>query len=303
MDFKKLTVFCKVYECCSFSEAAKQTHLTQPSVSGYIASLERELDTRLFDRKGRKVKPTQAGILFYKYAKRILSVKEEAENEINLFLGRKKGELKLGGSTIPGQYVLPKLLGAFKSFYPHVKICLQIGDTKHIIDLLIQDEIEVGAVGAKLSEPKLNFIPFTKDELVLAIPANYAFGKDGKISLDTLKSLPFILREMGSGTRMSIERFLAEKGIDVTQMNIIAELGSTEAIRQAIIAGMGVSILSKRAIEVELKAGLIRVLPLNNISLWRDFYLVYPKHKTLSPFTQAFLDFVQEFKDNKVMVP
>ncbi|MDL1969931.1 MAG: LysR family transcriptional regulator [Candidatus Desulfofervidaceae bacterium] len=299
MDFKKLTVFCRVYEYRSFSEAAKQTHLTQPSVSGYIASLEEELGTRLFDRKGRKVKPTQTGNLFYKYARRILSIKEEAENEINLFLGRKKGELKLGGSTIPGQYVLPKFLGKFKSFYPNVKISLRIGDTKHVINMLLQDEIEIGVVGAKIPEAKLNFIPFARDELVLAIPTNYFLEKKEKISLDTLKSLPFILREIGSGTRITIERFLAEKGIDINQMNVIAELGSTEAVRQAVIAGMGVSILSKRALEVELKAGLIKILPLNNISLWRDFYLVYPKQKTLSPFTQAFLDFALEFKEKE----
>ncbi len=293
MDFKRLEVFCKVYEEHSFSKTAQMMHLTQPSVSGYIASLEQELGTKLFDRQGRKVSPTKAGDIFYKYAKRLLKLKTEAENEITSLLGLKKGELKLGGSTIPGQYVLPRFLGQFKILYPNVNIYLQIGDTKQIVNLVLEDEIEIGAVGAKLNEPKLEFIPFVKDELVLAVPANHPVAKEEKTSLQMISNLPFIIREKGSGTRITMEAFLKKKGIALDSLNIVAELGSTEAVRQAIIAGIGVSILSKRAIEVETEAGLIRTFPLNDNALWRHFYLVYHKQKSLSPFAQAFLDFIK----------
>jgi len=293
MDFKKLSLFCKVFELRSFSKAAQQAYLTQPSVSGYIASLENLLGTRLFDRQGREVVPTQAGEIFYKYAKRLLALKEEAENEVNLFLGYKKGNLKLGGSTIPGQYILPKLLGKFKSIYPDVKIFLKISDTKQIVDFVLNGEIEIGTVGAKLSEPKLAFVPFAKDELVLAMPSDYALSPK-EFSLTSLQNLPFILREQGSGTRMVMEHFLNQRGINIDKLNIVAELGSTEAVRQAIINGIGISILSKRAIEIELKAGLIKIVYFDKKPLSRDFYLVYLKHKTLSPFAQAFLEFALE---------
>jgi DNA-binding transcriptional LysR family regulator len=294
MDFRKLLVFCKVFELKSFSKAAKQTHLTQPSVSGYIASLESLLATTLFDRHKREVTPTQAGRLFYGYAKDLLAMKEEAVNEINLFLGRKRGSLSLGGSTIPGQYILPNILGQFKTLYPEVKIYLHIRDTQQIIELILQEKIEMGAVGAKIDESKLIFMPFTKDELVLAIPTSYYLPKKEKSPFAILKGIPFIMREDGSGTRIAIERFLNQKGIDINNLNVVAELGSTEAVRQAIINGIGVSILSKRAIEVELKAGLIKVVSFDKKPMWRDFYLVYPKGETLSPLAKAFLEFAQK---------
>ncbi len=293
MDFKKLAVFCKVYQYKSFSKAAHSMHLTQPSVSSYIAALEEELGTRLFDRKGRMVKPTKAGSLFYGYAKKILKIRDKAESEIHALLGLKKGELVFGGSTIPGQYVLPSLLGKFKSLYPNVKIVLKIGDTKEIINLVAEDQIELGAVGAKINVPNLDFIPFVEDELVLVVPIDHPIAKEEKFSLSMLPNLPFIMREEGSGTRITIENFLMSKGIELEYLNIVAELGSTEAVKQAVIAGIGVSIISKRAVAIEETSGLIKTFNLNESSLWRSFYLVYPKKRSLSPFANSFLEFVK----------
>lgn len=294
MDFRKLEVFCKVYELRSFSKAALQSYLTQPTVSGYIAFLEDKFGAKLFDRLGKEISPTKAGETLYAYAKKILATKEEAERDINLVLGRKKGRLKLGGSTIPGQYILPSFLGRFKALYPNCKVILTIGDTKQIVEMTLNGEAEIGMVGARLNIPKLNFEPFTKDELILIVPGGHPLAKKAFVDFDTLKKVPFILREPGSGTRMTTEHAFKEKGIEISEMNIVAELGSTEAVRQAVIGGMGVSILSKRAVEIEVNAGLVKAVKLGDMEIKRDFYLVYHTHKTLSPLAVAFLEFLKE---------
>lgn len=294
MDFRRLEVFCKVYELRSFSKAALQSYLTQPTVSGYIAFLEDKFGAKLFDRLGKEISPTKAGETLYAYAKKILATEEEAERDINLVLGRKKGRLKLGGSTIPGQYILPSFLGRFKALYPNCKVILTIGDTKQIVEMTLNGEAEIGMVGARLDIPKLNFEPFTKDELILIVPGGHPLAKEAFVDFDTLKKVPFILREPGSGTRMTTEHAFKEKGIEVSKMNIVAELGSTEAVRQAVIGGMGVSILSKRAVEIEVNAGLVKAVKLDDMEIKRDFYLVYHTQKTLSPLAVAFLEFLKE---------
>jgi len=294
MDFRRLEVFCKVYELRSFSKAALQSYLTQPTVSGYIAFLEDKFGAKLFDRLGKEISPTKAGETLYAYAKKILATKEEAERDINLVLGRKKGRLKLGGSTIPGQYILPSFLGRFKALYPNCKVILTIGDTKQIVEMTLNGEAEIGMVGARLNIPKLNFEPFTKDELILIVPGGHPLAKKAFVDFDTLKKAPFIIREPGSGTRMTMEHAFKEKGIEISEVNIVAELGSTEAVRQAVIAGMGVSILSKRAVEIEVNAGLVKAVKLDDMEIKRDFYLVYHTQKTLSPLAVAFLEFLKE---------
>ncbi len=294
MDLRKLEVFCKVYELRSFSKAALQSYLTQPTVSGYIAFLEDKFGAKLFDRLGKEISPTKAGETLYVYAKRMLATKEEAEKDINLLLGRKKGKLKLGGSTIPGQYILPSFLGRFKALYPNCKILLNIGDTKQIVQMVLNDELEIGMVGARLNIPKLNFEPVIEDELILIAHSKHPLTKEVFVDFDTLKKAPFILRESGSGTRMTMEHILKEKGIEISEMNIVAELGSTEAVRQAVIAGIGTSILSKRAVEIEIKAGSIKEIKLDDMELKRIFYLIYHTQKTLSPLATAFLEFLKE---------
>ncbi|KPJ68941.1 MAG: hypothetical protein AMJ45_01510, partial [Syntrophobacter sp. DG_60] len=185
MDFRRLEVFCKVYELRSFSKAALQSYLTQPTVSGYIAFLEDKFGAKLFDRLGKEISPTKAGETLYAYAKKILATKEEAERDINLVLGRKKGRLKLGGSTIPGQYILPSFLGRFKALYPNCKVILTIGDTKQIVEMTLNGEAEIGMVGARLNIPKLNFEPFTKDELILIVPGGHPLAKKAFVDFDT----------------------------------------------------------------------------------------------------------------------
>lgn len=289
-DLRQLEVFCQVMELRSFSKAAEAVFLTQPTISGHIQALEEYLRTRLFDRLGKTIIPTRAGEILYTYAKQILRLRAEAQRELELFLGRVKGELVIGASTIPGTYILPELIGRFKSKNPDIYVNLILADTAAIVDQILDGTIEAGVTGAKLDCGKLSYRPFVRDEMLVALPANHRWAARYSIQPDELKQEPFILREPGSGTRMSTLEFLGQSGIEAKDLNVVAEMGSTEAIRHAIRAGLGISILSRRAVEDDLRSGLLSGLRLKGVDLWREFYVVVLHNRTLSPATESFID-------------
>ncbi|MGD8435966.1 MAG: LysR family transcriptional regulator, partial [Syntrophobacterales bacterium] len=200
MDLRKLEVFCKVYELKSFSRAGKACLLSQPTVSEHIRYLETHLDVRLFDRLGREVVPTRAGEILYKYARRMLILKREAGQTLERYRGKMSGDLELGGSTIPGQYILPSLIGRFRENFPDIFIKLLIGDTMKITTMVLDGQLELGVVGAKIKSNKLQFKQLFDDELVLAVSPNHRWAKRSAIRLEELPEAPFIMREQGSGT-------------------------------------------------------------------------------------------------------
>jgi len=292
LDLRRLQIFCKVVDLKSFSKAAEATYLSQPTVSGHMQSLEDDLNVRLLDRLAKEVVPTKAGEILYGYAKRILGLRDEAIWSLESFQGRIQGDITVGGSTIPGEYLLPLLMGQFKKKYQDVHITLIIGDTKKITDDVLEGRVEVGVVGAKIDEERLKFETFVQDEMVLAVPSFHRWANQASVNVDDLLKEPFIIRESGSGTRMATQRFLKERGIGLNDLEVIAEMGSTEAVRQGIKAGMGVSILSKRAILEELKFGILKEVEIEGVTLLRDFYLVTHRKRTKSPLCQAFIDFL-----------
>lgn len=294
MDLRQLEIFCKVIELGSFSKAGEAIYLTQPTISEHIKSLEDHLGARLLDRMGREVIPTKAGEILYRYAKKILELRVEAEHVLENFLGKIAGEITIGGSNIPGEYVLPYLLSKFKDNYPNISICLRIGDTKEIIDQVLDSRIEIGIVGAKIQDRRLQYSEFIKDELILVVPYSHPWKSKTSIKPEELKDQPYIARERGSGTRMTIEKALHDIGINLNTLNVIAEMGSTEAIRQGIKAGIGASILSKRAVEDELKLKMLREVRIQGLEFIRNFYIVFHKGRTKSPLLEAFIDFLME---------
>lgn len=177
MDLWQLHVFCKVVEHSSFSTAANIVHLSQPTVSSHIKDLEDHLGCRLIDRLPKKVVPTKAGELLYTFACRLLTLRDEAESALSTFQGTIKGELLIGGSTIPGVYILPKAIGAFSKIYPDVKICLEMGDTEKIIDATLMGRLELGVVGAKSDDHRIVQEPLLEDELQLVIPADHRWAQ------------------------------------------------------------------------------------------------------------------------------
>ncbi len=297
MDLHRLEVFCKVYELKSFSRGGKACMLSQPTVSEHIRYLETFLDVQLFDRLGRQVVPTRAGEILYDYAQRMLNLRREVTRTLEMYRGKMSGELELGGSTIPGQYILPSLIGKFKQSFADIRIKLVIADTMNITNMVLEGSLELGVVGARMKNNKLEFDRLFDDELVLAISPNHQWSERSSISLDELADAPFIMREQGSGTRMIMLQILEQADFDLQRLNVVAEMGSTDAIRQAIKAEVGVSILSRRAIADELDFRKLLQVPIRELSFTRHFYLVTHKKRSRSPLGQAFVDFLVENRD------
>jgi DNA-binding transcriptional LysR family regulator len=207
-------------------------------------------------------------------------------------MGKKSGNLILGASTIPGEYILPQQLGQFKAMYPGIRITIRIGDTGEIIDELLARKIELGIVGAKLVNPRLQFKAFVEDELILVVPKGHRWWKRASIALDELNQEPFIMREAGSGTRLNMEKHLHEHGIATDSLHVIAEVGSTTAVKQAIKARLGISLISERAVGEELKLGIFRKIAIRNVRLPRSFFIIQDKKQTPSPLCAALLQFL-----------
>lgn len=298
MDLHRLEVFCKVYEMKSFSRGAKACMLSQPTVSEHIRYLETFLEVQLFDRLGRQVVPTRAGEILYDYARRMLNLRREATRTLESYRGKMSGELELGGSTIPGQYILPSLIGKFKQNFSDIRIKLVIADTMNITNMVLESSLELGVVGARIKNSKLEFDRLFDDELVLAISPKHQWAERSSVSLNELAYVPFIMREQGSGTRMMMLQILEQANFDPQRLNVVAEMGSTDAIRQAVKADVGVSILSRRAVADDLNFRKLRQIPIKNISFTRHFYLVTHKKRSRSPLGEAFVDFLVENRDS-----
>jgi DNA-binding transcriptional LysR family regulator len=291
MELRHLEIFCKIVELKSFSKAADALYLTQPTLSSHIKALESTLDTRLLDRLGREVIPTKAGSILYSYAKEIVRLKKEAKQALNQFLGKIAGSLDIGGSNIPGVYILPSLLCEFKRTYPDISVTLKIGDTKEIAEMILEGKVEIGVVGARIEDSTIENSEFLKDFLILVAPQSY---NGGKISKKGLKEVPLIFREKGSGSRLVLEKTFAEHGIDIADLNIVAELGSTEAVKQAVKSGLGLSVLSKRAVQDELVTNVLKEVKTEYLSIHRSFYIITHKQRVKSPLCETFLEFLKK---------
>ena len=293
MDIKQLEIFTKIVELKSFSKAAEAVYLTQPTVSGHIQSLEEELGQRLLDRLGREVVPTRAGKVLYEYAKKMVALRDEAGQALDQLMGRMKGEIVIGGSTIPGEYLLPAIIGRFREKYPEITVVLKIADTADIVNRVLAGACEVGIVGSKVEDSRLEYSEFVIEELIIIAASKYPLPGKG-ITASALSSIPFVMRERGSGSRMTIEKRLLEIGVDPSGINIVAEMGSTEAVKQAVKAGLGVSIVSSVAVAEDLRHNSLEVIPFKGKRFLRSFYISTHRGRTMSPIGQAFLDFLKK---------
>jgi len=294
MDLWHLKVFRKVIELKGFSNASKVVNLTQPTISSHIKELENYYECRLVDRLGRQTLPTKAGELLYDYAGKLLSLFEETETAMAEFLGNISGRLTIGGSTIPGNYILPKEIGHFLKEHDNVNISVIVGDTEQIINDIIEYRLELAIVGAKTDSKQIRQVELIEDEMSLIIRNNHKWASRDHISIDMLFSEPFIIREQGSGTLKSIQHSFKKIGKDISGLNVIAQLGSTAAVIQGIKNNVGISIFSTRAVMEELAAGSLKALTIKEVDLKRSFYLTTHKDRTASPLSRAFIDFLKE---------
>jgi len=292
-DLRQLEIFRKVVDLKSFSRAAKEVFRAQASVSERIATLESMVGTRLLDRLGREVVPTKAGELLYKHAVLLLEMKRTASLEMESFLGIKRGEIHLGGSTIPGEYILPNVIGQFCRQYPSLSVTLTVGDTGGIENRVLTGDLELGVVGSKTAEPSLILHELWEDELVLAVPAKHRWAEKSEISTEELCKEPFIFREPGSGTFKILDDYLRSTGTKgVTALKPVAWFGTSTAIKEGIKGGLGVSILSSRALDTELRTGILKALKVRDLPMTRSFYLIRDRRRIASPPCEALIGFL-----------
>ena len=293
IDFRHLETFCRVADLKSFSKAADDLFLTQPTISGHILSLEHSLSLRLFDRTGREVRLTKAGEVFLRYASKILSSRKDLLNALSEFSQGIRGELSLGASTIPGEYLLPKLMGHFKKEHPHFTLSLKIADTKEVAQLVLEGDVEYGMIGGKLNHNFLHYEKYEEDEIIVVAPSGHPLTKKKKADLTDLLKEPWIIREEGSGTQMAVEKALRKKGMSLKQFNVVMEMGSTSAVKEGVKVGLGLAFISKRAVEEELKQGLFSRIHVEGIDpISRQLYIVSHRGRTLSPIGMEFLRFL-----------
>lgn len=290
METRRLEVFCKVVELKSFTRAAEAVMLSQPSVSEHVRLLEEAFDEKLLDRLGREVLPTPAGKILYQYARRITQLLGEAVQSVEHFKGHLAGQLCVGASTIPGGYILPQMIVSFRDIHPDIRVMLEITGTSKILGRLLDGSIEIAIVGARPDDKRIESSELLEDELVLAVPAGHRWAVAGSVYAADLTSEPFILREQGSGTRTVLTNALSAHGFDTDRLQVVAEMGSTEAVRQGIKAGLGLSILSARAIREDLKNGSLTRVAIHGLKISRPLFLVHRKARQLSPLAAVFLD-------------
>lgn len=294
MDIHRLEVFCRVVEFKSFTKAADAVFLTQPTVSEHIRALEEEVGERLVDRLGREILPTAAGKILYQYAKDLIRIRNSAVQAIQRFKGDLSGHLLVGASTIPGTYILPGLLGSFKGRYPSILVTLKIGGSGEIVEKVIDGSLELGLIGVKWEDRRVVLEEIFSDELVLVVPPEHPWAERKTVELDDLAGEPFILRERGSGTRMVMNQALEAHGFSPASIRTVAEMGSTEAVRQGIRARIGVSVLSRQAVADDLARGDLTALPISGVRLSRSFYLALRKNRQPSPLCTAFIGYLRE---------
>ena len=297
MEFNQLESFISVVKHKSFSKAAKELYLTQPTISNNIQNLEKELSTILLDRKSKTITLTHSGIILYKYAVELINIREEAKMNIMELSNKIEGEIQINASSIPEQYVLPYIIRDFTEKYPGVCFSVTNKNSKDIVDDILIGTQNIGIVGAKYNSRMLEYIDFYEDELVLAVPNknNFVTNVDKEMDMDILFSEKFFFRKEGSGTRRLIEKALSDKGISLDDLNIVSLIDSNKTIKKMIELEMGVSFLSKISIKNEIDLDLIKPVKIKGLDLKRSFYFVYSKNRTLSPIVQVFKEFLKDW--------
>jgi len=297
MDIHQLKVFSKVFKKKSFSKAAEELRLSQPTVSDHVMSLEEELGCKLFDRMGRTIIPTKEAEALYGLAIEIIEKAANIKDVVRQSNKEISGELIIGASSIPGTYLMPDIMKGFRDKFPSVSFQVRIADSREIVEKVLKHEILLGIVGTKLTSAQLHFSPFIQDELIVV--SSPSLIKDNSMTVQDLKQYPIILREEGSGTRRETEKILESRGISFDDLNIASIVGSTDAVKQTVKTGLGIAILSKISVKDELKYHTLKEIKLSNVLMERKFYIVTHKKRGLTAAYHAFMTYLDHFPGNR----
>lgn len=297
MNLKQLEAFVKVSEGGSFSKAAKDLYLTQPTVSAHIAALEKELGVRLFIRNTKEVAMSEDGQELYKYAKQMVELEKKIEERFNLRGDEGKHCITIAASTIPAQYLLPKALIRFKEKYPDEQFKVVETDSAQVVKQIVDGVADVGFTGTVLEKKYCKYLPFYKDKLNVITPNTERYQKIRELygtDISWIRSEHIIMREEGSGTRKEAEKQLKKIDIQLSDMDIIASIDNQETIKRSVRAGMGISILSQLATREEVVNGHMLAFEIPESDEGRDINLVYNKNNQLSKNIERFIKVVRE---------
>lgn len=294
LNFHQLHIFYTVADKGSFSMAAQSLHMTQPAVTMQVQSLEDYFGTKLFQRSTKKIELTEAGRTLLPFAKRSIELIKDADVAMSKFTHMLEGRLQLGASLTIGEYILPRLLGPFSKEYPSISVSLKVMNTTQIIEEICNHQLTFGLVEAPIRHPDVNAEVVLNDELKLILPADHPLADKPIISLDDVLQYPFILREQGSGTRQVMEQELQRVGVGSDRLKIVMELGSTGAIKSAVEAGLGITVMSPTAVRHETALGIFKVKSIENVTFTRHFYSIYLQTSLLPISAVTFLSFLRE---------
>lgn len=297
MNLKQLEAFVQVAEGGSFSKAAKELFLTQPTISSHISSLERELNARLFVRNTKEVSLSEDGIKLYKYAKQMLDLQREIEVTFGMDEEGESHAVTIAASTIPAQYLLPEVLTRFSERYPQEQIRIQETDSSKVVMQIVDHRVDIGFTGTVLEKKHCKYIPFYKDEFVIITPNTPKYqelAQGNKEDISWIKKEHVIMREEGSGTRKEAELQLKGAGVKFAGLDIIASIENQETIKKSVRQGMGISVLSKLATADEVANGEILAFPIPNSDEGRDINLVYNKNYQMTRSAERFIKVVKE---------
>ena len=288
LDNFRLVVFRAVAEQLSFRKAAEELYLTQPAVSLQIKALEEDLGVQLFDRTGSRIALTAAGDVLLDYSRQVSTLLARAEQAILALSGDHAGQLALGASTTIAQYVLPRLLGAFRRQHPRVQLTLISGNTERIVEAVAAQKVALGFIEGPAHDRNVKTEPFLEDELVLIVPTAHEWAERAVVSPSEIAEIPLLMRERGSGTRQIVESALERNGVKRNSMRIVMELDSTEAIKSAVEAGLGAGFVSRWAIAKDLRLGNgFKIVKIEGLRVTREFLVAYAMRSVSTSLRQV----------------
>lgn len=297
VNMLQLEALVNLVEEHSFSRAARRMFLTQPSLTKHIRNLEDALGARVVNRASRAFTLTPEGRVVYDYARRILKLREEAMDRVMRVRKSEEGDIRVAASTIPATYILPYALGEFRRRFPGIRAAVRAADSAEVIETVLEGGAEIGFVGKEPASAKLVSEALWRDRMVLAVPAAHPWAGRKSVRVREIEKEPFVIRERGSASREVFERCLADRGrTDLSRFHVVAEMGSSEAVKEAVIAGVGLSVISWYAVRREIASGVLAALSIEGCSIERHFHVIHRRHFDLMTHHRIFLDFVRAYR-------
>ena len=305
MNLKQLEAFVQIADSGSFSKAARELYLTQPTISAHVSTLEKELNTRLFVRNTKEVKLSDSGTVLYDSAKQMIVLQKQIEDTFAVREEKAQQRITIAASTIPAQYLLPDILANFVEKHPNQQFKIVEADSAQVVEMVVNHKVDIGFAGTVIDKRLCKYIPFYQDELIVITPNNDKYrGIDYK-EATWIVNEPLIMREEGSGTRKEAEKQLKKIGVNTSKLNVIASMENPEAIKRAVASGMGISLMSRLAAEEELRKGNLLAFPISDEDMRRDINLIYNRNLQLSRSADRLVKVVKEMykkKDRSVKV-